>query len=259
MGLEPGAVLGHYRVLAQIGAGGMGEVYLAQDTRLERRVAIKLLPTEFTTDPDRVRRFEQEAKSASALNHPNIITIHEIGETADSHYIATEYIEGETLRHHMPEQGMSPRDIVDIGIQMGSALSAAHRAGIIHRDIKPENVMLRPDGYAKVLDFGLVKLAEKEFIDVQSRTRTLQNTTEPGYVVGTVRYMSPEQARGKPLDARTDIFSLGIILYEMITGCAPFRGESMADILAAILQNEPPLLANYLTDAPEELQRIVTT
>jgi eukaryotic-like serine/threonine-protein kinase len=236
----------------------MGEVYLARDRRLERNVAVKVLPDEFTTDSVSVRRFEREAKAASALNHPNIVTIYEIGETEGFHYIATEYIEGETLRQRIAQNSLSMTDALDIAVQIASALSAAHHAGIIHRDIKPENVMVRPDGYAKVLDFGLVKLAEKEFIDVQSRTKTMQNTTEPGHVVGTVRYMSPEQARGKPLDGRTDIFSLGIIVYEMITGCAPFDGESIADILAAILQNEPLPLASHTPDLPEELQRVVS-
>src|SRR5262249_34602821 len=188
MTLVPGTILGSYAVLRPLGAGGMGEVYLARDKRLGRNVAIKVLPDEVTTDSVSVRRFEREAKAASALNHPNIITIYEIGETNGSNYIATEYIEGETLRQRISLHSLSVPDSLDIAIQIASALSAAHHAGIIHRDIKPENVMLRPDGYAKVLDFGLVKLAEKEFIDVQSRTRTLQNTTEPGYVVGTVRY-----------------------------------------------------------------------
>jgi len=257
MTLVSGTHLGSFEILRLLGAGGMGEVYLARDKRLDRNVAIKVLPDQVTTDSVSVRRFEREAKAASALNHPNIITIYEIGEISGSHYIATEYIEGETLRQRIAQHRLSVPDALDIAIQIASALSAAHQAGIIHRDVKPENVMVRPDGYAKVLDFGLVKLAEKEFIDVHSRTRTMQNTTEPGYVVGTVRYMSPEQARGKPLDARTDIFSLGILLYEMVTGCAPFQGDSMADILAAILQNEPLPLGTYLPDAPEELQRIV--
>jgi len=259
MTLVPGTHLGSYQVLRPIGAGGMGEVYLARDQRLERNVAIKVLPDSVTTDAVSVRRFEREAKAASALNHPNIITIYEIGETNGSHYIATEYIEGETVRQRIARHRLDIPDALDIAIQIASALSAAHHAGIIHRDVKPENVMVRPDGYAKVLDFGLVKLAEKEFADVHSRTKTLQNTTEPGYVVGTVRYMSPEQARGKELDARTDIFSLGIIIYEMITGCPPFEGDSMADILAAILQNEPLPLTGYLPDVPHELQRIVST
>lgn len=236
----------------------MGEVYLARDARLERNVAIKLLPAEFTTNPDRVRRFEREAKAASALNHPNIITIYEIGEADGSHYIATEYIEGKTLRQHITHERMSLRDTLDVAIQIASALSAAHQAGIIHRDIKPENVMLRPDGYVKVLDFGLVKLAEKRTAAVGSEMSTIKDNTEPGKVLGTVRYMSPEQARGKAVDERTDIFSLGVMLYEMITGYSPFDGESIADIFAAILHEEPLPIANYLPDVSQELQRVVS-
>jgi serine/threonine protein kinase/Flp pilus assembly protein TadD len=236
----------------------MGEVYLAQDARLERNVAIKVLPAEFTTNTDRVRRFEREAKAASALNHPNIITIYEIGEAAGSHYIVTEYIEGKTLREHNTRERMSLRETLDVAIQIASALSAAHQAGIIHRDIKPENVMLRPDGYVKVLDFGLVKLVEKQTMAVGSDLSTIKDNTEPGKVLGTVRYMSPEQARGKTVDARTDIFSLGVMLYEMITGYSPFEGESIADIFAAILHEEPLPIANYLPDAPQDLQLVVS-
>ncbi|MFY9609839.1 MAG: protein kinase, partial [Blastocatellia bacterium] len=235
----------------------MGEVYLAQDVRLERNVAIKLLPNAFIANAESVRRFEREAKSASALNHPNIITIYEIGEANGSHYIAAEYIEGQTLRQYCKRQRIGLAETLDVAIQVASALSAAHRAGIIHRDIKPENVMLRPDGYVKVLDFGLVKLSEDRTICLASDTSTIKETTEPGKVMGTVRYMSPEQARGQTVDARSDIFSLGVMLYEMITGCAPFHGESVADIFAAILQQEPLPIANYLPDIPNELQRVV--
>ncbi|MEK6300022.1 MAG: protein kinase [Acidobacteriota bacterium] len=253
-----GARLGPYEILSSIGAGGMGEVYLAQDVRLERNVAIKLLPLQFTANAESVRRFEREAKSASALNHPNIITIYEIGEANGSRYIAAEYIEGKTLRQHFRRERMSLREALDVATQVASALSAAHRAGIIHRDIKPENVMLRPDGYVKVLDFGLVKLSEERTIVLADDTYTINETTEPGKVMGTVRYMSPEQARGQTVDARSDIFSLGVMLYEMITGCAPFEGESVADIFAAILQEEPLPIANHLTDVPKELQSVVS-
>lgn len=253
-----GARLGPYEILSSIGSGGMGEVYLAQDVRLERNVAIKLLPAELTANADSVRRFEREAKSASALNHPNIITIYEIGKANGAHYIAAEYIEGKTLRQHFKCERMSLGGTLDVAIQVASALSAAHRAGIVHRDIKPENVMLRPDGYVKVLDFGLVKLSEDRTICLASDASTIKETTEPGKVMGTVRYMSPEQARGKTVDARSDIFSLGVLLYEMITGCAPFEGESIADIFAAILQQEPLPIAQFLTDIPKELQRVVS-
>jgi eukaryotic-like serine/threonine-protein kinase len=258
MDLATGTRLGPYEILSAIGAGGMGEVYLARDTRLDRKVAIKLLPAEFTTDEVRVRRFEREAKAASALNHPNIITIYDIGHADRLHYIATEYIEGQTLREHIEHQRINLRETLDIAIQIASALSAAHQAGIIHRDVKPDNVMLRPDGYVKVLDFGLVKLSEKDTISSGTATSTISNTTEPGTVIGTVRYMSPEQARGKAVDGRTDIFSLGVMLYEMITGCAPFEGESVADIIAAILQTRPLPLSTYSPEAPDELQRILS-
>ena len=253
-----GARLGPYEILSSIGAGGMGEVYLARDARLERKVAIKLLSTAFTAYAESVRRFEREARSASALNHPNIITIYEIGEANGAKYIAAEYIEGKTLRQHFRDERMSLGETLDVAIQVASALSAAHRAGIIHRDIKPENVMLRPDGYVKVLDFGLVKLSEDRTICLAGTSSTTEATTEAGKVMGTVRYMSPEQARGKTVDARSDIFSLGVMLYEMITGSAPFEGDSVADVFAAILQQEPVPISSYLADVPDELQRVVS-
>jgi serine/threonine-protein kinase len=238
----------------------MGEVYLAEDGRLGRKVALKLLSAEFTRDADRVRRFQQEARAASALNHPNIITIFEIGHLDSSHFIATEFIDGETLRQRMAGQ-MQLREAVDIAIQITTALSAAHSAGIIHRDVKPENIMLRPDGFIKVLDFGLAKLTEKSAewdsasSDPEAATRALV-TTDPGIVMGTVSYMSPEQARGLKADDRTDIFSLGVVLYEMVAGRKPFEGSTISDVIALILSREPPLLARYLPQVPEELERI---
>src|SRR3989440_897186 len=192
--------IGHYRVLEQLGAGGMGEVYLAEDARLGRKVALKMLPAYLTTEDERVRRFQQEARAASALNHPNIITIYEIGEIDSRHFIATEFIEGETLRQHMSESPIKIGEALDIAIQIASALAAAHRLGIVHRDIKPENVMLRQDGLIKVLDFGLAKLTERK--SVESEAATLVNT-RLGIVMGTIRYMSPEQARGLAVDERT--------------------------------------------------------
>jgi serine/threonine protein kinase len=254
-----GHTVGHYRMLSLLGAGGMGEVYLAEDTRLKRRVAIKLLPQDLTNNADRLRRFKQEARATSALNHPNILTLHEIGETDGKHYIVTEYVEGETLRHHVQHSRMRLRDLLDTLVQVASALAAAHQAGIIHRDLKPENLMLRPDGIVKVLDFGLAKLSEKLLPTTDSLATTLsQNGTDPGSIMGTVQYMSPEQARGQQVDARSDIFSFGIMMYEMLAGRLPFVGESSADVLVAILDKEPPPLARFVENLPTELQRIAT-
>ncbi|NOT59192.1 MAG: protein kinase [Acidobacteria bacterium] len=260
----------HYRMLSLLGKGGMGEVWLAEDTQLGRKVAIKLLPAEFTTQPERVRRFTQEARAASALNHPNIITIHEIGEAAtaagSAHYIVTEYVDGETLRQRM--QGVSQpielREAINLTLQIAAALSAAHEAGITHRDIKPENVMVRRDGIVKVLDFGLAKLLRDGGGGMRDESEAGTSTihpsaliphpsTMPGIVMGTPRYMSPEQARGEKVDQRSDIFSLGVLLYEMVTGEAPFTGASAAEILVAILEREPPL-----SDLPAKLERIVS-
>jgi len=256
--LSAGATFSHYRIVSKIGAGGMGEVYLAHDTRLDRKVAIKFLNQEFSKDPDKLNRFVQEAKAASALNHPNILTVYEIGEVDGKNYIATELIDGKTLREHLShKKSLQLNTILKIGVQVSEALSAAHQAGIIHRDIKPENIMLRKDGYAKVLDFGLAKLTEKKTAAIGSEgsedaTRVQVNTT-PGLVMGTVSYMSPEQARGKETDARTDIWSLGVVLYEMLSGKVPFTGETVNHTIVSILEKEPLLLENV----PAELQRIV--
>ena len=250
--------ISHYRIIAKIGAGGMGEVYLAEDTSLERKVALKLLPAEFTKDQDRVRRFIQEAKAASALNHPNIITIHEIGQHGDANYIATEFIDGSTLRQHLSGESPSVIDALDVMAQVTSALVAAHEAGIVHRDIKPENVMVRRDGIVKVLDFGLAKLTERSVGEVDEDAATLAKiTTEPGAVMGTPQYMSPEQARAQKVDGRTDIFSLGVVLYEMLAGRPPFDGVNALDVIGAILQKDPPPLKFHAVEIPPELQRIV--
>lgn len=256
--LTPGQALGHYEVIRAIGAGGMGEIYLAHDARLDRQVALKLLPFQFTRDPDRARRFNQEARAASALNHPNIITIYEIGELDDHQlFIATEYIEGQTLRQ-AEGAAIDLLDVLEITIQITSALAAAHAAGIVHRDIKPENVMLRPDGVVKVLDFGLAKLSEPppRTLNSQAETATY-HATAPGLVMGTVNYMSPEQARGLEVDQRTDLFSCGVLLYELLAGRAPFATATYADTIAAILQQEPKPLNDTVPDLPAELQRIV--
>jgi serine/threonine protein kinase/Tfp pilus assembly protein PilF len=256
MSLENGSVIAHYKILSEIGKGGMGEVYLAEDTRLDRKVAVKFLNEEFSKDVDKLNRFIQEAKAVSALNHPNILTVHEIGETDDSNYIVTEFIEGKTLREYLSSnESISLSAILQIGVQVSEALSAAHQAGIVHRDIKPENIMIREDGYAKVLDFGLAKLTEKkksERISLEGETKAFVQTN-PGTVMGTVSYMSPEQARGKETDARTDIWSLGVVLYEMLSGKVPFTGETINHTIVSILEKEPKLLENV----PDELQRIV--
>ena len=213
-----GQTINHYQIVREIGSGGMGEVYLAQDTRLGRHVALKLLPTLFTKDEDRLRRFEQEARAASALNHPNVCVIYEVGETADDrHYIAMEYIDGVTLNQHMTSTRMTLTEVLDITIQVASALTAAHAVGIVHRDIKPENIMVRSDGYLKVLDFGLAKLMEQQATDLAA-VAGARVKTDTGMVMGTSRYMSPEQVRGLAVDARTDIWSLGVVIYEMVTG-----------------------------------------
>src|SRR6266496_3274222 len=254
-----GKNLGHYHVLSLLGSGGMGEVYLAEDTRLKRQVALRLLPAELTANRDRLRRFEQEARAASALNHPNIITIHEIGESGQWHYLVTELINGETLRERLKQGRMEWSTALEIAIQVASALVAAHKAGIVHRDIKPENIMLRRDALVKVLDFGLVKLTEPSMTSLSPDASTMaQVNTETGVVMGTARYMSPEQARGQKVDARTDIFSFGVVFYEMITGRAPFEGETASDVVAAILKTEPPLLIDNAPEVPHELQHIIS-
>ena len=254
-----GQQINHYKILETLGAGGMGEVYLAQDTRLGRKIALKLLPASFTNDADRLQRFQQEARAASALNHPNILTIHEVGEEQGRPYIATELIEGETLRQRLTSGAVDSDAALDIIMQAASALVAAHEVGIIHRDIKPENIMLRRDGYVKVLDFGLAKLAAPKAAArsrAEAPTRIRGNTT-PGMVMGTVNYMSPEQARGFAVDERTDIWSLGVVFYEMLSGHTPFQGATPTDVTVAILEREPSPLTTLAEDVPAELDWIV--
>jgi serine/threonine protein kinase len=262
-----GRKLGRYQILSLLGRGGMGEVYLAEDPRLGRKLALKLLPQEFTLDRERVRRFKQEARAASALNHPNIITIFEIDqvqtEAGGVHFIAEEFIDGQTLRQCLAGGAMKLSGALDVAVQVAGALAEAHAAGIVHRDIKPENIMLRRDGYVKVLDFGLAKLTE-----VGSGERNPSSTpdsplptpplhSDPGIMMGTPRYMSPEQIRGKQVDARADIFSLGVVLYEMAAGRVPFDGGAAGEVVAAILNHEPEPLGRYAPDAPGALGRIV--
>jgi serine/threonine-protein kinase len=251
-----GHMLGRYKILEELGAGEMGEVYLVEDTHLGRKVALKALPAPFTGDTERVHRFQQEARAASGLNHPNILTIHEIGEADGRRFIATEYVEGETLRATLVKNlRMSLSETLNVVIQVASALAAAHTAGIIHRDIKPENIMLRMDGLVKVLDFGLAKLAERQ--DMALEAPTLMHT-QPGILVGTVTYMSPEQARGQEVDARSDIWSTGVVLYEMLTGRNPFEGMTPGDVIACILTKEPVPLSSYRLEIPAELEWITS-
>jgi serine/threonine protein kinase/Flp pilus assembly protein TadD len=252
-----GQLINHYKIVSAIGAGGMGEVYLADDTRLERRVALKFLPEHFTEDERYLRRFEQEARAVAALSHPNVCMIHEVVQTGDGrHCIVMEYVEGMTLSDRVKATPLSVHEALDIAIQVGSALSAAHSAGIVHRDIKLENIMLRRDGYVKILDFGLAKLTDQqESLDHEAATKMLH--TSPGVVMGTVYYMSPEQARGLPVDARTDIWSLGVVLYEIVSGSHPFTGPTPTDVIISIAERQPEPLTKRVPEAPVQLEKIV--
>lgn len=251
-----GKTLGRYELREKIGAGGMGEVYLAHDTQLDRRVALKVLLAEFTSDEERVQRFKLEAKAASALNHPNIITIHEVGESEGQLYIATEFVDGDTLRDKISAGNLSLPGCIKIAEQVADAISAAHEAHIVHRDIKPENIMIRRDGYAKILDFGLAKPTPNHKPGDEAATMQMVQT-QAGLVMGSVRYMSPEQARGKKTDERTDVWSLGVVLYEMVTGRNPFEGETVSDSLAALIHVEPEPIENFVQGVPEELERTI--
>ena len=254
--------IGRYEIYSQLGAGGMGEVYLANDTKLDRKVALKILPSDVVDakSGDRVRRFVQEAKAASALNHPNILTIYEIDEIDSEQFIATEFIDGETLRTRIRTSPFKPMDALDVAIQVASALAATHSVGIIHRDIKPDNIMLRRDGIVKVLDFGLAKLTRERQPGETDSLAPTQNFINTGYgvVLGTAHYMSPEQARGLELDHRSDIWSLGCVIYEMISGRQPFHGRTTIDVMSGILDREPESLLNHLPEGPRALERIVS-
>jgi eukaryotic-like serine/threonine-protein kinase len=259
--ITPGTILSRYRIVSKIGAGGMGDVYLAEDTQLDRKVALKILAGDFALDSDRMIRFIQEAKAASALNHPNIITIYEIGETGARHFIAMEFIEGETLQTRLRRGPLPASSVVEAGMQIASALQAAHEANIVHRDIKPENVMVRRDGLIKLLDFGIAKIVDPVLTTqvggADDLTTIKAGVTSPGVIIGTVAYMSPEQAKGEVIDARTDIFSLGVVLYETLTGRKPFHGAGAMDLIVAIVSREPQSIRELMPDTPPELEEIV--
>ncbi len=261
MNLTSGARLGPYEIVSPLGAGGMGEVYRARDTRLKREVAIKVLPPAFSRDADRLRRFEQEALATAALNHPNILAVFDIGTTeigADqgSPYVVSELLEGETLRERLRGGAIAVRKTLDYALQIAHGLAAAHEKGIIHRDLKPENLFLTKDGRVKILDFGLAKLTQAES-GSQTSLPTLTHATEAGVVMGTAGYMSPEQVRGVAVDARSDIFSFGAILYEMLSGKRAFHGETAADTMSAILREEPPELNETNRNVSPALERMV--
>src|SRR5689334_13592167 len=261
---SPPEYIAHYRILRRLGKGGMGEVLLAEDTKQHgRKVALKVLPPELTRSESRLRRFKQEARAILALNHPNILTIYEIGQTADSYYIATEYIEGETLRHCLWRGPIKLDEMLGIGIQVAMALEAAHAAGIVHRDIKPENIMLRQDRFVrdrivKVLDFGLAKLTDRDSLSSDPEAVTIPIAeTIPGMIMGTSGYMSPEQAEGEAIDERSDVFSLGVVLYEMLAGKPPFKGKTDSHTRVSIIDHDPLPLVHYVPNVPRQLERII--
>lgn len=254
--LKPGQQIEHYRIASRLGSGGMGDVYLAEDLKLKRRVALKLLPPHFTVNPDRVRRFEREARAASKLNHPNLVTIYEIGRSNSTHFIVTEYVEGKTLRQLIKEKPLTLNEALNVTIQVADALRGAHAAGIVHRDVKPENIMVRRDGYVKVLDFGLAKLSEGGAATSDLETPTLLQS-HPGLVMGTAHYMSPEQARGRDVGPGSDIWSLGIVLYELLAGHVPFTGETPSHVMVSLMEDPLPPLRNH-AKVPDQLDQIVT-
>src|SRR5262249_52744785 len=254
-----GHTIGHYKLSERIGAGGMGDVYLAIDIIAGRKAALKLLPAHFTSDAERLKRFQQEARAVVALNHPNILTVYEIGEDHSIHYIASELIEGETLRQRLKRGPKQLNEAVDIAIQVAGALAAAHQSGIVHRDIKPENIMLRPDGYVKVLDFGIVKLAEQELPITMPRDEALLLVeTNLGSILGTARYMSPEQAGGAQVEKSMYVGSLGLVLCKRVPAQVPFTADTPREVMSAPLKKEPPPLTHNVAHAPAELQQIIS-
>jgi serine/threonine protein kinase len=257
MTLSAGSKVGPYEILAPLGAGGMGEVYRARDPRLGREVAIKVLPASFSNDPDRLRRFEQEARAAGIRNHPNITAVYDVGSFEQAPYVVTELLEGETLRSRMAGGALAPRRAIDYALQIAHGLAAAHSKGIVHRDLKPENLFVTKEGRVKILDFGLAKLTQPESVLSQTNLPTAALSTEPGVVMGTLGYMSPEQVRGRASDARSDIFSFGAVLYEMLSGHRAFRGDSAADTMSAILREDPPVRSTTNRSIAPGLDRIV--
>ncbi|HTO77047.1 MAG TPA: protein kinase [Thermoanaerobaculia bacterium] len=258
MTLAAGSRLGPYEILAPLGAGGMGEVYRGRDTRLGREVAIKVLPDSFSRDPDRLRRFEQEARAVSALNHPNILTLHDVGESGGAPYVVAELLEGETLRQRLLAGPLGSRKAIEYGVQVAHGLAAAHEKGIAHRDLKPENIFVTADGRVKILDFGLAKLAEIEGAEAPlTNAPTSDGGTQPGVVMGSVGYMAPEQVRGRPADHRSDLFAFGAVLYEMLTGDRPFHGGSAVETLNSILKDDPPEPSRARSDVSPALDRVV--
>src|SRR6266545_3861044 len=243
MPLSAGSRLGPYEILALIGAGGMGEVYRARDPRLGREVAIKVLPASFSQDPDRLRRFEQEARAAGVLNHPNLTAVHDIGTHEGAPYVVQELLEGETLRSALAGGKLSTRRAIDYSLQIVHGLAAAHEKGIVHRDLKPENIFVTHDGHVKILDFGLAKTVDPGLVRDATQAPTVARATEPGTILGTVGYMSPEQVRGQLVDHRSDVFSFGAVFYEMLAGRRAFRGDSAVETMNAILTEEPPDLS----------------
>ena len=257
MPLAAGTRLDSYEIVAPLGAGGMGEVYRARDATLKRDVAIKVLPEYWSRDPERLRRFEQEAQATAALNHPNIVSIFHVGQYDGSPYIVTELLQGETLRDRLRKGPMRLREVLDFGVELARGLAAAHDAGIVHRDLKPDNIWVTKDGRIKILDFGLAKLDPAKAASADGETVTLQPQSIPGQVLGTVGYMSPEQVRGQAADARSDIFAVGVILYEMLTGKPAFRKATSAETMTAILNEDPPAVSQLAPSVPPGLQRIV--
>ncbi|MGH9366922.1 MAG: serine/threonine protein kinase, partial [Thermoanaerobaculia bacterium] len=255
--LTAGTRFGPYEILAPLGAGGMGEVYRARDTRLGREVAVKVLPASFSQDADRLRRFGQEARAASALNHPNILTIHDVGQQDGAPYVVTELLQGDTLRGHMAAGALAPRRALEHALQIAHGLAAAHERGIVHRDLKPENIFVTRNGRVKILDFGLAKLTEAPGSTSQTNLPTAGPATDPGVILGTLGYMSPEQVRGKASDARSDIFAFGAILYEMLSGRRAFQGDTAADAMSAILTKDPPELSATNRNISPGLDRAV--